>query len=106
MVPDVCHWKRNVLCERACPIDPNSLCVFAEVPATSQAIAATATYNVPLAGNDFAGEEICYIRTYFDDLANEFVTNNHGNWNCFLSPSVPVVNMQIRAANSSFFNAD
>ena len=55
VVPDVGHRQRDVLGERAGPVDADALGVLAQVPAAGQAVAAAAADDVPLAADDVAG---------------------------------------------------
>ena len=51
------------------------------------------TYNVTYV-------EVCYIFTSVNDGSHKLVPYNHRNRHCALRPFVPLVNMQISAANS------
>lgn len=53
------------------------------------------------AANDFARMKIVDVRSYFDNLAFEFVPDGHGDWNGGSGPLVPLVNVQICPADPS-----
>src|SRR5262245_61221442 len=100
MMPDIGHGDRNEFSKSAAPIDANSHCVFAKMAATRQAIAPSAADYMPLRTDDYSRKEVLHIRTHLDDFADEFVSHNHRHRNRLLRPRVPLVNMQVSAANA------
>ena len=58
------------------------------------------------AADDVAGIEVVYVGADFDDLANEFVANGHGDGDGFLSPVVPLVDVDVSAADAGVADAD
>ena len=54
--------------------------------------------------DDLTGAEVEHIGSNTDDFSNKFVADNHWNRNGFLSPVIPVVNVQVGSADSSFMD--
>ncbi len=52
------------------------------------------------ATDDIAWMKIIYIRPDLDDLPRKLVSDHHRNRDCFLSPFIPVVDVQIGSANA------
>ena len=104
VMPDVGLRHRDILGERAGPIDPDTDRVLAQVAAPRQAVAAVAADDVALGGNDFAGKKILDVGADFDDLADELMADDHWERNGFARPIVPFINMEIGAANAGFPN--
>ena len=99
MGPDVGHRQRQVLGERAGPVDADPLRVLAQVPAPRQAVAAPAADHVALAADDFADVEILDIGAGLDDLAHELVADHHRHRNRLLRPGIPDFDMNVSTAN-------
>jgi hypothetical protein len=74
--------------------------ISAEMSAARQAIAATSADDVPFAADQFSGMEVVDVRTDLDNLANKLMPNNKWHGNCRLRPLIPVVNVDVGAANS------
>ena len=106
MMPDVGHRQRDVFGERARSIHTDSLCILAQMSSACEAISAAAAYDVSFAGDDFAREEVLNIRTHFDDFADEFMADHHRYGNRLLGPCIPVVDVQIGAADPCLFDPD
>jgi len=64
-----------------------------------QTISATPTHDVPFPADEIAGLEIFDVGADFDYLPAEFVPDDKRNVNCGLRPIVPVVDVQVGAAN-------
>jgi hypothetical protein len=60
---------------------------------TGQAISTSAANHMTFSGYDFTREKVGNVRTNLDDLADEFMSNHHGNRNGLLCPSVIIVDM-------------
>jgi hypothetical protein len=106
VMPNVGHRQGDVFSKGSGSIDSDTFGVFAQVSPTGPAIAAASAYDVSLSGDDITREEVFDVRTDLDDRADEFVADDHRNGDCFLSPGVPVVNVQIGSADSGFLNFD
>ena len=99
--PDVGHRQRQVLGERPGPIDADALGVLAQVAAAGQAIAAAAADHVPFAADDVAGVEILDVAADLDDLGRRTRgPTTIGTGIGLLGPGVPVVDVNVGAANA------
>lgn len=72
----------------------------AQMPPTSEAVATASTDHMSFAADNFTGMKVDNIRADLDDFAHELMTDNHWHGNSFLCPLVPIVDMDIGAANS------
>lgn len=52
------------------------------------------------AAHNFAGMKVIHIGTDLHNLADEFVSNGHGHRNGRPCPFVPLINVQIRTADT------
>src|ERR1035437_5718019 len=95
MSPDVAHRENNKFRETSRPIDPDSFCVCAQMPAAGQAIAAATANYVPFSAHQLPNTEIGNVRTDRGDLANKFVPDDERHGNGLLRPIVPLVDMEI-----------
>src|SRR5690606_36455482 len=68
--------------------------------------AATSAHNMAFAIDQIARFETKYICANLGDLPDEFVPDDHGRFDRLLSPVVPIVDVDIRAADRSAFNPD
>ena len=59
-----------------------------------------------LTGDDIAHFQTGDVGTDLDDLAGEFMPTDHGHRNGFLGPGIPVVNMDVGAADGGFMDFD
>src|ERR1700682_1111594 len=59
-----------------------------------------------LAGNPVAGMKTAYFAAHLDDLAGILVTHGHGYRHRLLSPSIPVVDVHVGAANGGAMHFD
>jgi len=97
--PDVAHWENDVFRKASWPIDPDSLCVRAQVAAASQAIPAAAASYMPFPADQLSDSIIGNVRPDRNDFANEFVPDNKRHGYRFLCPIVPLIDMEIRATD-------
>ena len=56
--------------------------------------------------DDIAGCKIKHIRPDIDDLTDEFMTDRRWYLDRLLGPRVPIVNMEVGAADPALFGAD
>jgi hypothetical protein len=68
--------------------------------ASREAVPASAADDVPFAGDDLADVEVVDVRAYFDDPANELVADDHRDGDGLLGPGVPVVDVDVGAADA------
>src|SRR5690349_18415221 len=71
-----------------------------------ETIATASTNYVAFAADNFSGMKIRHVRSNFYDLADKFVSNHQRDFYCALGPVVPVVNVNVSAANSGLEYAD
>jgi hypothetical protein len=76
------------------------------VPSAGPAVAATTAHDVAFSRDDIPWGEISDIRTDFDDSSDKFVPDDHRHGDRFLGPGVPVVDMQVGAADPGLFDFD
>src|ERR1041385_9138436 len=67
-----------------------------------ETVATAPTNHVAFAANNFSRMKIRHIRSDFDDLADKFMSDHQRNFYRAFGPGVPVVNVNVRAADSSF----
>src|ERR1041385_5443137 len=70
------------------------------MPPPSEAISAMAAHDMALSADNLAGKEIFHIRTHLDNFTHEFVSDHHRHRNRLLCPRIPLVYMEIGAANT------
>ena len=105
-MPDVGHRDAEVLGEGAGPVDADALRVLAEMAAAGQAVAAAAADDVPLAGDDVADLEVVDVAADRDDPADELVADHHRHGDGLLRPGVPVVDVDVGAADGRLVDLD
>ena len=106
-MPAVVLRNRDELRPRAGAIHAHALCVRAKMTPPRQAIATMSTGDVPLARRRDRPWQIL-SRDHLDsvDNADELVADDHRHRNRFLCPLVPFIDMQVRAADRRFQNAN
>src|SRR5580704_14216677 len=81
MPPDVGHGQRNEFSKGSRSIHAHAQRMRTKVPPSCQAIAASATDDMPLAAHDIAWIEVVDVRANFDDLPDKFVPDGHRHRN-------------------------
>jgi hypothetical protein len=76
------------------------------MPSPCKAVSATTADDMAFPTHDIARMEVVYIRTDFHDLPDKFMTDGHWDGDGLSCPLVPLVNMDIRSANTGIPNAD
>src|SRR6185369_8052307 len=71
-----------------------------QMAAPGHAVSAAPTHHVAFARNQLARVKIDDVGADFDDLADEFVSYRHRNRDGLASPLIPIVDMNVGAANS------
>jgi hypothetical protein len=61
---------------------------------------------MPISGDEIADFEIVNIASNLNDPAHKLVTNRHGDGNSLPGPLVPVVDVNVRAADRRLVNLD
>lgn len=100
MPPDICHRQGDQFGKRSWPIHAHAKRVGAEMASSSQAIAAASADHVTLAADDVAAKEVADVRADFNDLADKLVADGHRYGYRLLCPLVPLVNVNVRAADT------
>jgi hypothetical protein len=77
-----------------------------EMTTPGQTVPAAAADHVPFAADDLAGMKINHVRAHGDDFSDKLVANGHRNWDGGARPIVPVVDVDIGAADSCVSDAD
>src|ERR1017187_7759508 len=76
------------------------------MPASSQTIPAAPAHDVSLAADNLAREKIGNVGADLDNLADELMAYDHGHGNGALRPVVPVVNVDVGAADGRALHAN
>ena len=100
VTPQVGHRHRDVIGERARPVHADALDVRAQMPPSGQAVAAAAADHVTFAAHEIARVKIVDVGADFHDLADELMADRHRHGNGALRPFVPVVDVNIGAADA------
>src|SRR5450432_1438905 len=106
MLPDIGHGKCDEFGERAGAIHAHALRMRAQVTPASHAIATTAAHDMAFAGYDLAGMEVDYIQADGGNFAHELVADRHGHGDGPLGPFIPLVDVQVGAANAGAQHTD
>ena len=106
MLPDVGHRQGDVLGESAGAVDADALCMRAEVTPARHAVAAAPADQMPLAADEIAGMKVVDVTADLDNLADELVADHQRDRDGALRPGVPVVDVEIRAADTSAQDTD
>ena len=96
----------EVLRERAGPVDADALRVLAEVPAAREAVAADAADDVALAVDQVALLEALDGGAHLLDHPDELVADDHRRLDGLLGPVVPVVDVDVGAADRGLLDPD
>ena len=100
VLPDVHHRQDDVLGERARAVHSHALRVRAQVAPPRETIAAAPADHVPFPADQIAGMKIRHVGSDFDNLSAEFMPDDQRHVNGGARPIVPVVDVQVGAANS------
>ena len=100
VMPDVGHRQRDVLGERAGAVHADALGVRAQVAPAGQAVAAAPADDVALAADDVARREVGDVRRRpRRSSPDELVADHQRDRDRLLGPGVPVVDVQVGAAD-------
>ena len=105
-MPDVGLGNGEVFSERPGSVDADAHGMRAEVAATREAVAAASTDDVALTGNDLARMKIVDVAADRLDAPDELVPGDHRHGDGLLRPSVPIVDVNVRAADRVLQDAD
>ena len=111
--PDIGHGQRDVFGKGAGAVNAHAARAGAEMAASREAVTAASANHVALSADELAREKVGDICAYFDNFAHEFVAHHHGDRNGPLGPLIPLVDVDIGAAdggllylNENVVNAD
>ena len=100
VLPDIAHRQDDVLGKCSGAVDSYALRMRTEMTSACQAIAAASAYDVSFTADQFAGMKVVDIGSDLNDLADEFMPDHQRNRDRAARPIVPVINMEVRAADS------
>jgi hypothetical protein len=100
MTPNIRHGKDNVLGESAGTVDAHSTGVGTKMPPASEAISTAATNHMAFPADAIPRMKIGDVRADFDDFSDELMSNYKRQLKCFLSPGIPLIDMEIGSANA------
>src|ERR1700733_11407423 len=106
MAPDVGHGESDVFSESAGAVDADAGGVGAEMAAAGEAVAAATAGHMAFAGDEVADLEVGDVGADGGDFSDEFMADGHGDGDGLLSPLVPLINVDIGAADACAANAD
>jgi hypothetical protein len=98
--------QRDELGERARALNAEADRVRAELTAPRHAVTAAPADDVALAADEAADVEAAHVRADLDDLADELVPDHQRDRNRPLRPGVPVVDVQVGAADPGLVHPD
>src|SRR5271165_5143395 len=104
--PEVGFRNHHILGERAIRVNPNDFHALADVGFAGSALHALAAGHMHFSGNEVALLHAGDFVTVGSNFAAELVSGNQRRMNAPLRPSVPLINVQIRAADGCNFNFD
>jgi hypothetical protein len=105
-VDGVAGGNAEVLGEGALAVHADTLGVLAEVAAAGEAVAADAADDVALAIDKVAGLEADHVAADLLDHADKLVSDDHRHRDGLLGPRVPVVDVDVGAADRSLLDLD
>src|SRR5947209_18160211 len=73
---------------------------------SGEAVPAPPANHLTFPADDIAGKKIGHIGTHFDNLAHELMPDRHRYRNGFPRPLVPIVNVNVRAADARLADLD
>jgi hypothetical protein len=71
-----------------------------------QTVPATTANDMTLATDDLARKEIGNVRTGLNDFTDELVTDDHGSRDSLLGPGIPLIDVEVRAADARAMDSD
>ena len=106
LMPDVGLRQCQIFGKSPRPIDAHAGGAFAEVTTPCQAVAAPSADDMSFARDGLPGEEVVDIRADGHDLADKLVADHHRHGNRLLGPGVPVVDVEVGAADAGAVDSD
>ena len=106
VAPDVGHREDDVLGEGAIAVDADSEGVSAEVAAAGETVATATADDVAFAADELADGEVGDVGADGYDFADELVADDEALADGGFGPGVPVVDVEVGAADAGVENAD
>jgi hypothetical protein len=106
MHPDIRHGQRQIFGESSRPIHSHSFGISAQMSPARETVTTSTTNNMTLATDHLPWKKIFNIRPDFNNLTDELMTYHHRHGDGFARPIVPIINVQIRAANTGAIDAN
>jgi hypothetical protein len=106
VAPDIGHRDDDVLGEGSVAIDADSKRVGAEVAAAGEAVSTATADYMAFAADDLANGEIGDVGAHGYDFADELVANDEALADGGFCPGIPVVDVEVGAADAGVENAD
>ena len=96
----------EIFCKSTITINADTLGVCAPLSVAAAAVAAVTANDMAFAGNTLADIEFFYAFAELCNFTDIFMTYRHCGMDMLLCPGIPVIYMNIRAANCGFANFD
>ena len=105
-MPDIGERQCEVFGKCPWAVDAHPGGVFAEMAAPSQAVAASSADHMAFAADNIADMKADGVGTALDNAADKLMPHHHRHRDGLLRPGVPIVNMQVGAADSGAQHLD
>src|SRR5258707_15082735 len=76
-----------------------------EMAPSGQAVPTPSAYDMTFAADDIAAIEVIDVGSDLDNLSNELMSNRHRHWNCLLCPIIPLIDVNVGAADAGVMHA-
>jgi hypothetical protein len=103
---NVALGNTKILGKCAVAINTNANAIFANMLQSAAAVTTVAASNVALACYTVANFDVAYTGTNLGNNAYILVTDGHGSLDGLLAPFVPLVDVEVGAADGSLLNLD
>ena len=103
---DVGLRNTDIFGKRAVAINANTNGILAPLDIAGMAVTAMVAGNVPFARDALADMQPCHAFAERGDFADIFMTDGHGRLDVLLRPRIPVVDVDIRAADGGLVDLD
>ena len=105
-MPAVVLRDGDELGERSGAIHADASRIWTKVAPAGEAIPAMSTGDVSFPDHEIARRESSDVAANRIDDSHKFVADGHRDWNSFLGPGVPIVNVNVRPADRGFDNTN
>ena len=103
---DIARRDADVFCERAVAVDADADVVLAPLDIAGMTVAAVTAGDMAFAGYALADRKACDARAELGDLADILMADDLRGLYMLLRPLIPLVDMDVGAADCSFVNLD